>query len=69
MSKSEAVPIPRDTEECRRGMRDRDNHLPVDSNPYPMGHPQRAGWFAGWYDVDINSRLGHIFQRHGLTYP
>lgn len=30
---------------------------------------QRSSWWTGWYDARINDRLGHIWEKWGISYP
>lgn len=38
-------------------------------NPYSIRDGRRTAWFAGWYDERIRDRLGHVFDKYGLSYP
>ena len=30
---------------------------------------KRSAWWTGWYEARIAGKLGHILERHGMTYP
>ncbi len=42
---------------------------PVDNCPYMEMTKGSKHWSRGWYDARTNKRLGHVFDRHNVTYP
>ena len=30
---------------------------------------QQQQWYTGFYDAQVNKRVGHILQKYGLSYP
>ena len=39
-----------------------------DGCPYEGGD-RRTAWWCGFLDKRTNVRLGHIFKKHGMTFP
>ena len=60
---------PRETAEYRNGRGDFVSGVANENCPHKIGDCRRTYWYTGWYDAYMNSRLGAIFVRHGLTYP
>ena len=44
-----------------------------EKNPYPSmksirQNKDRCEWYNGWYDARIQDKLGHIFEKYGITW-
>lgn len=68
------IDLPRTASEIAEGEAAYAAGQDVDSCPYPSGNgangnKARSAWMTGWYDAKIRAKLGHIFDKYGMTYP
>ena len=44
------------------------NHNPYPSSKSISQNKDRCEWYGGWYDARIQDKLGHIFEKYGITW-
>ncbi len=55
----------REMPEYQQGRDDWERGCTDDECPHGGGD-KRTAWFSGWFDMDVDSRIGRILQKFGL---